>query len=329
MRIQTIEGVALLAVAAVGPAQAAQADNWTSCYVGVAGGGNWGSSKHIYEGSLGHGLDETNVFSLSGGIFGGTVGCNFQKSFWAFGAENDISWTGISGSGSGIPPFSTLNTFQTKLNWIDTLRVRLGVAWNQWLFYGTGGLAFGDEGMTTCGPFIGCGNQSKVAAGWTAGAGAEYAIWGIWSFKLEYLHADFGRQSFSPTPVGSTFFAPRDITLTNDIVPCWRELQIHLAVGNFNINGGATITLRRRRDPSRRAAAIAIPASLRLQSSHLHRDRPEEVLLADIDAAMTQDRVGRGAMEIEVRQHEVVEVIVALHVTFIGGAERERDLAIA
>jgi dihydrofolate reductase len=64
------------------------------------------------------------------------------------------------------------------------------------------------------------------------------------------------------------------------------------------------------------------------ESGHLHWDRAQKVALADINAAMTQDRVGGCDVEIEVRQHEMVEVIVALHVALVGRAERERDLTI-
>jgi hypothetical protein len=43
---------------------------------------------------------------------------------------------------------------------------------------------------------------------------------------------------------------------------------------------------------------------------------------------MAQDRVSGCDVEIEVREHEMVEVIVALHVALVGRAERERDLVI-
>src|SRR5579883_1908222 len=64
-------------------------------------------------------------------------------------------------------------------------------------------------------------------------------------------------------------------------------------------------------------------------SRHLHRDRAKEVALANIDAAVTQDRVGGGKMEIEVRQHEMVEVVGALHVPFVGRAERKRNVMVS
>src|SRR6516225_4952530 len=63
-------------------------------------------------------------------------------------------------------------------------------------------------------------------------------------------------------------------------------------------------------------------------SGHLHGDRAQKVALADVNAAMAQDRVGGCDVKIEVRQHEMVEVIVALHVPLVGRAERERDLTI-
>src|SRR6478672_10462165 len=62
-------------------------------------------------------------------------------------------------------------------------------------------------------------------------------------------------------------------------------------------------------------------------SRHLHGNRTEEILLSDLHAAVTQDRVGGGEVEIHVRQHEVVEVVVALHLPFVGRAKRKRDLA--
>ena len=43
---------------------------------------------------------------------------------------------------------------------------------------------------------------------------------------------------------------------------------------------------------------------------------------------MTQNRISGRDMEMEVRQQKMVEVVVSLHVTLIGRAEREGDLTI-
>src|SRR5262249_2043102 len=64
-------------------------------------------------------------------------------------------------------------------------------------------------------------------------------------------------------------------------------------------------------------------------SDHLHGNGAEEVLLADVHAAMTQDRVGRGEVEVDVGQYEVIEIIVALHLALVDGPERKGDLAVA
>jgi outer membrane immunogenic protein len=190
--------------------------SWTGCYVGAEGGGNWGRSQHT---ATDTGLDGTQTtFDLSGGIAGGTIGCNYQFSTWVIGLEDDMSWTNKQGSSNLNPPFNTNDTAQTKETWIDTLRGRFGYAWDRWFFYGTGGAAFANEQVQLCDPTVGCGSASKTVTGWTAGAGAEWAFFRAWSFKFEYLHADFGSQSFGRIfPPGGSFFATRNVTLTDDM----------------------------------------------------------------------------------------------------------------
>jgi outer membrane immunogenic protein len=201
--------------------------SWTGCYLGVEGGGNWGKSQHFQNqpGTAGFGLAQTAGIDLSGGLFGGTVGCNYQfGGGWVVGLEDDMSWTNKKGSAGLIPPFNTTENFQTSETWLDTLRGRLGFAWDRWFFYGTGGAAFANMGIQLCDPVGGCGSQSKNVTGWTAGGGGEYAFYGAWSLKIEYLHVDFGTQGFSRTPLpapaanGASFVAARNVTLTDDIV---------------------------------------------------------------------------------------------------------------
>src|SRR4051794_26134928 len=59
--------------------------NWTGFYVGINGGGGWGSSR----------WDSTDRFDLSGGMVGGTVGYNWQNGQWVFGLEGDMDWANI------------------------------------------------------------------------------------------------------------------------------------------------------------------------------------------------------------------------------------------
>jgi outer membrane immunogenic protein len=204
------------------PLAPAAVQNWTGCHVGIEGGGAWGSSQHIQTDtqSGGLGLPLTNEFNVTGGLFGGTVGCDYQLNSWAIGLENDISWTSLKGSGNLIAPFTpTTNLFGTEEHWLDTLRLRLGVTWDRWFLYGTGGAAFSDVGVNLCSlSASACGSSSRTVTGWTAGVGAEYAFWQRWSAKVEYLHVDLGNHFFPEISVANGFYLARDVKLTNDIV---------------------------------------------------------------------------------------------------------------
>jgi outer membrane immunogenic protein len=193
-------GFGLLALAAL-PASAADlprsmpsrapvyvaAYNWTGFYLGINGGGAWGDSDW-------NGFAFSN--SPSGGMVGGTAGYNWQGagSPWVFGVEADIDWTGIKGSSACGFAFSC----QTKNDWLGTARGRVGYAWDRFLPYFTGGVAFGNVDANRTG-FTGV---SSTNAGWTIGGGVEGVIAGNWTAKVEYLYADLGDTTCSVAACG-------------------------------------------------------------------------------------------------------------------------------
>ena len=71
------------------------------------------------------------------------------------------------------------------------LRGRVGYAFNNVMFYGTGGLAFGELRATTFGL-----SESHTNAGWTLGVGAEMGFAPNWSAKVEYLYVDLANSNF-------------------------------------------------------------------------------------------------------------------------------------
>ena len=158
--------------------------NWSGFYVGINGGAAWGRSNWTDRGDG----STTGNFDTSGGLVGGTLGANWQTGAWVFGIEGDLDWTNIRGStnvGCGTP-------CETKNSWLGTVRGRVGYAWDRILPYVTGGVGFGNIRA------VGLGiTDTTTKAGWTLGAGVEFAVAGPWTAKIEYLYVDLGNGSCS------------------------------------------------------------------------------------------------------------------------------------
>jgi outer membrane immunogenic protein len=214
MKRLLLAGLSLVAIAAAVP-QAMAADlgvrqqmpvkapayvppyyNWTGFYIGINGGYGFGNSNWSAVG---------NSFDTNGGLVGGTIGYNWQVGQAVLGLEGDGDWTNIKGSTTT----TSLGTIQTQNDWLSTARARLGYAGDRWMPYITGGAAFGDIKASLPG-FTG---TDTTKAGWTAGAGVEFAITGPWTAKLEYLYTDLGNANCS-----SCGTLPNDVSLKENIV---------------------------------------------------------------------------------------------------------------
>jgi len=197
----------------------APAYSWTGWYIGAHVGYGWTDGDVSVGFSDPGGLGNVAATVAAGalpvtfspdrdGILGGVqLGYNWHVSpNWVFGIEADISatdWSGSQRRSTAIAPFFPLTTFATQdTDWLGTLRGRLGYANNNWLFYGTAGLAvghtsysYGQSNIAGGGPVNFTGTDSSTDAGWVAGLGVEYG-WSNWSARLEYLHFDLGNHSF-------------------------------------------------------------------------------------------------------------------------------------
>ena len=100
---------------------------------------------------------------------------------------------------TAIPGFSVFGNAQAKLDYLATIRGRVGYTLTPNLLgYVTGGLAIGGGSASATGTLFplgfptwtGAGSASRV--GWTIGAGAEYALSNNWSVKGEYLYYNLG-----------------------------------------------------------------------------------------------------------------------------------------
>lgn len=199
--------------------------SWTGCYIGVEGGGNWGRSDQIAKSGNFPFQSITGPFNLSGGIAGGTVGCNVQVSDFIISIEDDFSWTDKKGSVFSQPPFTTTTTNTTKERWLDTLRGRFGYTpFERFMVYGTAGVAWAGTTVTVANPAFGSVSQSQTRPGWVVGVGGEWAAWsGPWAdliFKLEYLHLGFVAHNYFDPPVAVTggVVDTRSVKLSDDMV---------------------------------------------------------------------------------------------------------------
>ena len=118
--------------------------DWTGFYVGGHVGYGW--AEKDWRDAFG-----LNIANKANGFLGGgQVGFNYQIGQFVLGAEGDFSWTGINGGTTllGIVP-PPGGSFNTNVNWTSTLTGRLGVAFDRWLVYGKGGVAWANDKFST------------------------------------------------------------------------------------------------------------------------------------------------------------------------------------
>ncbi|WP_187829786.1 outer membrane protein [Labrys sp. KNU-23] len=208
-----------LAPAAVEPVAPAAAYNWTGFYAGINGGDGFGSSHDVTMSELfpatGPLVDRYGSLSPKGGFGGVQAGYNRQAGNLVLGLEGDIQGGGISDKAGRIGANAGyfLST-KSQVNWFGTVRPRIGYAFDNILFYATGGLAVGGVKYTqnyVNGDFLAHPRTSKTRVGFAVGGGAEYAFSQHWTAKLEYQYIDLGRSKISATEINGG--EPTDYTI--------------------------------------------------------------------------------------------------------------------
>jgi outer membrane immunogenic protein len=190
--------------------------SWTGFYVGANIGGGWSSNWSSRLDPLPtptfFGVTPVSFSNNASGIIGGgQIGYNRQfNTNWLFGFETDFQGTNLKGRSTvapillsnGVTPIPGSSAFMNReLDWFGTVRGRLGLTYDRWLVYGTGGFAYGEVkgsadfsffASTIAGdfPLAFPVTFSHTKPGWTAGGGAEYALpgtYGNWTIRAEYL----------------------------------------------------------------------------------------------------------------------------------------------
>lgn len=163
--------------------------DWSGFYAGLTGGYATGDADWSAT------LPDGGSFDVDGAFIGGVAGYNVQNGAWVYGVEGDLVWSDIDGSdvaldGDGI---------SGEINWMGSVRGRLGYAFDNILPYVTAGVAFGDTDVSIVGPGF-AASDSQMHVGWTAGLGVEVGVTQNISASLEYRYTDLGSEDYDFAP---------------------------------------------------------------------------------------------------------------------------------
>ncbi|GJE17381.1 outer membrane protein [Methylobacterium marchantiae] len=208
---------------------------WTGFYAGIQAGYAFSDQQTIRTTEVnGSGVDlfisRIGTGSLSsrqqGFAVGGQAGYNYQLtpgSGLVFGVETDIAYTDldktrrVSGPLFGGAGGSLItNTTRQSLDFLGTVRGRLGYAFDRVLVYGTGGFAYGNVRTESSTTFqvaaiptldLYAGGIDRLETGFAYGGGIEYALptesflnvfrSSAVTLKVEYLHYDLNKRNVS------------------------------------------------------------------------------------------------------------------------------------
>lgn len=166
---------------------------WTGFYVG----GQIGYGEANYDGVFDSGEANpnnrafANDLDLSGVVGGVHVGYNLQRGNFVFGIEGDFNWTDwsdkVTDAAAGATDFVT-----GDVEYLATVRGRIGLAMDRSLFYVTAGVAFADSEYTAFnGGNATSGSLDFDDVGFVVGGGVEYALTDKLSLRVQGLYYHF------------------------------------------------------------------------------------------------------------------------------------------
>ncbi len=236
----------------VPPAVYLPTTSWAGWYFGGHGGmgfGNWslsesGNVRFTSTNSVSFFVNNSEASLNAIGAIGGIqTGYLWQVNQFVFGPELDISVGEIADRDSQIvtqrgsftqqssQPTSSVTTFLTQaassVRWLSTLRGRIGLLADNWLFFGTGGLAIGGVDIWSDSPGLA---KSRYALGYVAGGGFQYAIGPQLAFRTEYLHYGFPETTVTIDFTGGSTGTTTTSSTTTRLTPASHVIRAGLDV---------------------------------------------------------------------------------------------------
>ena len=181
------------------------AHDWSGLFVGAQFGYGWGdaTTNEIEDGDLSDGPLDYDTDGFFGGVH---LGYNFQSGPLVYGLETDLEYADVD----GFWDWQNTNGLSKRLEWLGSVRGRLGYSFDRILLYGTAGLAYAKVEMEVVESNEVVLSDDEWTAGWTAGVGAAYALTEKLSVTAEYRYSDYGDTSISGDVFGDIFTYPHD-----------------------------------------------------------------------------------------------------------------------
>src|SRR6516165_125216 len=171
-------------------APAAGTFDWSGFYVGGSVGYGRGFGRNtVFD------LNPTTLDSSFGSLFGGIqIGYNYRlTSRLLLGVEADVWFPNYLDDGIVASRSTSSGAITEKLDFVSTVRGRVGYTVDHWLFYATGGFAWSRARFLNDADST--GNEDKILRlreGWALGAGTELAIAPARSGRSQYLYDRMG-----------------------------------------------------------------------------------------------------------------------------------------
>jgi len=210
LTIATLSSVLALSVAAQAadviveetpPIVVEEVFSWSGAYIGGFGAYAFGDREYNDDGALGG--DEDFDVDSDGGLFGVQVGYDHQINNLVIGVVADIAYsTNEAEETLDIPGIGTIEG-TSELEYLGTVRGRLGYAVDRTLFYAHGGFAYGSVSYDVSTNGVDLEIDDEDRSGYVVGAGVEHAFTDHISGQLEYSFADLGDEEITGDFIGS------------------------------------------------------------------------------------------------------------------------------
>ncbi|NNM73092.1 outer membrane protein [Enterovirga aerilata] len=173
---------------------------WSGFYLGVNAG--YGFSDNRHRPVCAPACAPTPALDTDGDGFvgGGQLGYNQQIGRFLGGIETDLQYSDIGRTVGGTAAGAVSYTAAQRLDYLGTLRARVGLVMDRVLVFATGGLAYGDVRSAQTIAFPGAAYavaSTRTEVGFAAGGGVEYGFTPNLTGKAEALYYDLGRRTLA------------------------------------------------------------------------------------------------------------------------------------